>query len=152
MSSTRLSGWTVVLLAQVLAGCVALPASTGSAPSATYSPSPLASPTAASIPTADRSRALAQLSPVRTLQEAAQECATALGGKTDLVRVKVYEPPKPGQCETCMAPATGQKGEPLDAVALPLVQGSSVWFTSGDATCAYDFDGQEFKPSTILFW
>ncbi len=144
----------ILLLASVLMGCIAPAAPILPPPSAPPSPLPLPSPTAAPTSAVDPRQALAQLSPVGTLQEAARGCARALGGTPDAVRVKVDEPPKDGQCVPCSAPPLSytDKGRPLAEAPLPLVKGSSVWLTIEDVICAYYFDGQEFKPSTILFW
>ena len=150
-----------------LTGCGALPAPTrpvsGVEPSAppaaraesltsTALPAPQPTLMVAPLPTVDTRQTLAKLSQVRTLPEAARDCAQALGGTPDAVRVRVQEPVREIQCLPCGVPPLGQvdTGRPVAEVALPLVDGSSVWLTMGDVICAYYYDGQAFKPASVL--
>ncbi len=102
-------------------------------------------------PTPDTTAILAQLAPVATLEEAAEQCAGALGVTADAVRARTEGPVTAGTCVPCAQLPAGftEEGVPISEITLPLAAGSSVWLTAREVTCLYLYDGEEFKPLSV---
>lgn len=141
MSAHRFIGLIIALLLLAMAACappaIPIPAAQEVSPEPT--------------PTPDTAAILAQLAPAATLEEAAEQCARALGVTADAVRARTEGPVTAGTCIPCAQLPAGftEEGVPVSEIALPLAAGSSVWLTVRDVTCLYLYDGKEFKPLSV---
>lgn len=142
---------TVLLMAS--AGCAAPNTTAIPIPTATILPTsePIATP--AARPTPDVERIRTRLERTDSLQGVAEQCAAAINAPADLARVRI-EPPAGDGCTPCNKLPLGyvDRGVPINEVAQPLADGSWIWLTVEDLLCIYLFDGNEFKPSSVMRW
>jgi len=113
----------------------------------TTTPSPVATPPATVDPTA----IAAQLIPVATLDQAAEQVAAMTGTTTDTIKVRLYAPKGANFCYDCdKLPAEFAKweaeGVPLGEVPMPLAPGSVIWLVVQGVECSYSYNGEELIP------
>jgi len=139
-----------LMLAVVACAPVGVPA-----PTLQLDITPTATPAASTPPTSvDPEAIAAQLTPVVTLSQAAEQLARVLGTTADVARVRVEAPLNADTCITCdRLPVDFAESEsggvPIKDVALPLAPGSAVWLTVRDVVCLYAYDGEELKPVSV---
>ena len=118
---------------------------------------PTAAPIETATPTAvDVEAIAAQLVPVVTLDQAAEQFASALGTTPDVTRALVEEPGKADTCIPCdqlpvevVEANREREGVPINEVPLPLEPGSAVWITVQDVVCLYVYNGRQFTPLSV---
>jgi len=114
-----------------------------------------ATPAASTTPTSvDPEAIAAQLTPVATLSQAAEQLARAMKTTAGVARVRVEAPPNTDTCVTCdrppIDPAESEfEGVPVKDVPLPLVPGSAVWLTVRDVVCLYAYDGEDLRLVSV---
>lgn len=108
---------------------------------------PVALPAGAVTPEA----VAAQLTEVDTLDNAAQQLASALGVAAEQVRVRL----RFDQCITCnadqYATASSSAGLTLAEASERLQPGATLWLFVDTFTCTYSFDGTRLTPQTCQF-
>ncbi|GEM_PF-2384416 len=146
-----LLGWMAALLA-LTAGCGASVTAIAPAPTPPVERAPVAAATS-SGPAIDAGAIRARLQRVATLAEAAGQCAAAVGGEVQAVRVRV-ETSKEQECVPCNRLPIGavERGLPLSEVQLPVAPGSWVWLSADALLCVFWYDGEEFIPTVVTRW
>lgn len=125
------------------------------APTLQLDVTPTATPAATTTPTpVDPEAIAAQLTPVTTLSQAAEQLARVLETTADVARARVEAPLNADTCITCdRLPVDFAESEsggvPIKDVALPLAPGSGVWLTVRDVVCHYVYDGKELKLVSV---
>jgi len=150
--------WFILVMVGVFYLMLAL-AACGPAGAPAPTPRPEAAPTATSATSTiftpvDREAIAAQLTPVATLSQAAEQLAGILETTVNAVKVRVEAPPKGDACVTCDRPPVDLteseiEGIPVKEATSPLTPGSAVWLTVQDIVCLYAYDGKELKPVSV---
>jgi len=138
--------WVLVLLT-LSVGCAPLAAPPELAASAT------ATATATTRPTADTAQIWESLRQTASLQEAAEQCAAAIGMSAGAARIRI-EVDAGDQCIPCNRVPLEymDRGQPLSEVKQPLPDTAWVWLTVEELLCVYLYDGETFKPTSVTRW
>jgi hypothetical protein len=137
MRTTRVAAAALLFAASA---CVAVPVR------------PDASPRPVTAATVDRAAVRSQLGKAASLTVAAADCASALRVPVTDVTAAVQAPDAESRCVTCYRPAPGgaEQGAALAGVAMPLLPGTTVRLIVGDVTCIYLFDGDNYRPASVV--
>ncbi len=133
-----------------LAWVLALLALSGGCTPLLTPPSPA---TATARPTPDTAQIWSSLQPTASLQEAAEQCAAAIGVSADAARIRI-EVDAGDQCIPCNRVPLEymDRGQPLSEVKQPLPEAAWVWLTVEELLCIYLHDGETFKPTSVTRW